>query len=169
MEIRLRSLVLVLSLFSGSVFAQIDTEVFEKAAEEYANAVEKENFEKILTFTHPKVLQQFGGKRQMLAAAERDAQATKQKGFTMQKAELAEALTLMDTNGYVFWCIPIRVTMKGPFGKVYSEAGLLGISEDKGKSYTFVSLAQIDLAVLLTLFPDIPTELEMPTKQLYTE
>lgn len=169
MEIRLHSLVIFFSLVSGSLFAQLDTVGFEKAARTYAKAVENQNFEKILTLTHPKVLEQFGGKRQMMASAERDAQATKQKGFAMDKAELAEKLTPIRTPAYVFWCIPIRVTMKGPFGKVYSEAGLLGISEDKGKSYTFVSLAQIDLAVLLTLFPQIPTGLQMPTKQLYTE
>jgi hypothetical protein len=156
-------------LLSFSIQAQESKEALSKKAEQYAKAVKKQDFEKVLDLTHPKVLEQFGGKRKMLKAAEYDAVQTKQKGFKIKDVELSEPLVAMDTNGVRFCAVPIRVTMSGPYGKVFSEAGLLGISENEGKDWLFVSLAQIDMVVLLTLFPELPTTLEMPVKQIYTE
>ncbi len=140
-----------------------------KTARTYARAVEKRDFEKVLALTHEKVLQQFGGMRKMLAEAKRDAEATRRKGFEIEKAELAAPLQGKQVNKTWYRCIPIRITIKGPYGKVYSQAGLLGISEDEGKSWRFVSLAQIEMSTLLSLFPNLPVDLEMPVKQLTTE
>lgn len=169
---------LILSLiFTVSLVAQ-EAEVVEetqgekallKGAESYARALEKNDFEKQLELTHPKVVQHYGGVAKMLAAAEREAAQSKRAGFELSEAALADPLPGKAVGNMYYRCVPIRITVEGPFGEIYSQSGLLGLSSDQGKTWTFVSLAQIEMAVLLEIFPELPRELEMPFKQVSTE
>jgi hypothetical protein len=169
--------VVALFIWSGTLVAQSPEvaeetsgeQVLIKEAKAYAKALKKHDFEKQLALTHPKVIKHYGGKASMLAAATREAEQTKRSGFNLKNAELADPLPGKAIGETFFRCIPIRITVEGPYGDIYSQSGLLGISEDGGKHWNFVSLAQIEMAVLLELFPNMPKDLEIPFNQVTTE
>jgi hypothetical protein len=55
--------------------------------------------------------------------------------------------------------------MKVPGGRLYQDSSLLGISEDKGKHWTFIDLGPITKDQLQLVFPELDGKITLPEKK----
>ena len=110
-----------------------------------------------------------GGKQAMLAQAAAFDQNMQQRGFELKDAELAQPLRILKSGNYLMCVVPMRLTFEGPLGKLYSESGLLAVSDDDGETWGFIDLAQVQMEQLAEMFPEINPDLVIPPKRIYQE
>jgi hypothetical protein len=132
-------------------------------------AIEKGKWEKILDLTFPEMIKKIGGQRRALKQAQLSDQQMEQQGFKVKVVELSKPLKEVKSNSHLMSIVPMRITFEGPLGKLYSESSLLSISKDKGETWTYISMAQVDFEDILELFPNISSELEFPKSRIYQD
>ena len=92
-----------------------------------------------------------------------------QRGFSLKKVELAEPREVLESGDYLMSVVPMRLTFDGPLGKLYSESGILAVSSNQGETWSFIDLAQVQIAQLAEIFPELNPDLEFPGKRIYQE
>lgn len=142
-------------------------DIIMKGAEAYAKATEGSKWDKIMELTYPEIIKAKGGERRMQMQAKLSDQQMEQQGFKVKAAELSKPLNEVFSGNHLMCLIPIRLTFEGPFGELYSESSLLAVSKDKGKSWKYISMAQVDFEDILALFPDLNPELKFPKSRIY--
>lgn len=140
-----------------------------KEAEQYAAALEDGDWEELLKLTNEEIIETNGGSRTMVAQSEAFEAEMQQRGFTLKKVELAEPREVLESGEYLMSVVPMRLTFDGPLGKLYSESGILAVSADDGQTWSFIDLAQVQVAQLAEIFPELNPGLEFPVKRIYQE
>ena len=63
----MRQLTLILTLLTTIVFGQVDNRVIKQQAESTANAILSDDYETLIRFTHPRVIELVGGREKMIS------------------------------------------------------------------------------------------------------
>ncbi len=163
-----REFCIILLLFATVGLAQHE-EVVLKGAEQWAAAMEKKKWKKVIALTHPKIVEMAGEEEAMLRQAEASDINFKRQEFAIEKIELSEPLNEVQSGEYLMSVVPVRITFQGPLGKVYSESSFLAVSGDGGVRWYYISMSQISMEELLTIFPDMSPDLAFPVKRVYQE
>ncbi len=168
--------IFILFIFALGAYAQEEVtpaiaheESLMKAAEQFAAATEKLDWNKVIDLTYPPLVKLNGGRQTLIRQAKLSDQNLKQQDFELQEVELSAPLRETPVGEYLLAIVPIRLTFKGPLGKLFSESSLLGVSEDDGQSWSFISMAQADMNQVIELFPKLPKTFVIPTKRIYQE
>jgi hypothetical protein len=165
MTIRLASSLILLALCLSAGAAEDKPEsVAKRKANEIAQATVKGDFDKIADFTYPKVVDQMGGREKMIGAMKIGFNEMKSRGIEFRSAKVEDALPLMAGGSEVFTVVPFTLEMKVPGGRTTMKSFLLGISADKGKTWTFLDGSGIgkDETMAKRLLPNLPKELKLP-------
>lgn len=152
----------------GAIAAEDKPEtVAERKANEVAQATVKSDFDKIADLTYPKVVEEMGGREKMIAAMKTGFKDMKARGFEFSSAKVEDASRLVAGGSDVYTIVPFTLEMKVPGGRATMKSYLLGISANKGKTWTFVDGAGIgnDDRKAKKLLPNLPTELKLPKKE----
>ncbi len=132
-------------------------------AEEVGKVTIDGNFEKLVDLTYPVIVQKFGGKEKMAAFLSKDSQQMKADGISLLAMEVGQALQIEKVDRQMFALLPIKMTMKTPDGKFLGESALVGISDDDGKSWKFIS--SIDQTRFNSVFPKAGEKIKMPEEK----
>ncbi len=138
-------------------------------ARKYAEATEKRDWNKVIDQTYAPLVKLNGGAPTLLRQAKLSDQNLEQQDFELQKVELSAPLRELEVGEYLLAIIPIRLTFKGPLGRLFSESSILGVSDNDGQSWSFISMAQADMNQLIELFPELPKDFVVPRKRVYQE
>lgn len=160
-------------LFLSSLFLMVSfttlgqhEDAISKGAAKYAKALQKGQWDKVLDLTYPEIVAKNGGRDNMISQAIQFDQTMLQRGFILKKAELSSPLNEYKGGNIIMCVVPMRLTFEGPLGKLYSESSLLAVSDDEGQSWTYIDMAQIQVSQLVEIFPEIPSDLDIPTKRI---
>lgn len=157
-------------LFSPLIFAQ---EALRKSAEQQASAMAaayaKGDYLTMARFTHKKVVDMLGGPQKMATALHDKMAELSSKGVTLISVETGPVMQMVQTPAGGQCIIPQDVRMAADGKKVYSRTHLLGISTDKGKTWTFLDANGQTPAMLHGLIPDLRKEIVIPEKQIKAE
>ena len=172
-----RSLTALLALFftlslsaqEADIPAIPHEESLMKAAGKYAAATQKQDWNKVIDMTYLPLVKLNGGRQTLLRQAQLSDQNLQQQDFELKAAELSAPLSETPVGDNILAVVPIRLTFNGPLGKLYSESSLLGVSEDAGKSWSFISMAQVGMNQVIELFPKLPKTFVVPQKRVYQE
>jgi hypothetical protein len=136
--------------------------VAKRKADEVVQATVKGDFEKIADYTYPKVIADMGGREKMIGAmkfGQRDMQA---RGITFHSAKVGDPSPLVAGDAELFTIVPFTLEIKVPGGRLTTKSYLLGISADKGKTWTFVDGSGLgNDAKAKQLFPNMPEQLKL--------
>lgn len=142
-------------------------EVAKTKADEVAQATVKGDYGKLADLTYPKIVEMAGGRDKMISVVATGVRNMKERGFEFRSAKVGEASPLVPGGGDLYTVVPFTLEMKVPGGKATMKSFLLGISGDKGKTWTFVDGSKIgdDQKLTKKLLPNLPEKLKLPKKE----
>jgi hypothetical protein len=117
----------------------------------------------VLGFTYPGLLRLMGGRAQMLIVLEQGAAAMKDQGYRFRTAKVGEPLQIVTAGRELHAVLPLGQVLEAPGGELHVDGYLIGISSDKGKTWTFVEAGKIDATKARQMFPAYNPELRIPS------
>ena len=132
-----------------------------KQAQAMADATLKENYETVIKLTFKPALESIGGSEKALEAIKTQMNQMKSGGMVIEGFKLGDPKDLGRTPEYVFAIIPTFTQMTIPNAEVKADSYLLGISEDKGKTWLFIDGAGLNPKP--KWLPKLPEKYELPT------
>jgi len=156
---------LTITLLAFSLFtdAQNTQKAIKEKATEVANATVSSEWETVVKYTYPKIIQMMGGKEQMISIMVNAMQEQQVKIISAEIGEPGEIYTSGEDN--LFCLVPETITIEIPNGKIKSESYLLAVSENKGSRWYFIDTAQLNMDNVQEMLPDYNMELVIPTKK----
>jgi hypothetical protein len=127
-----------------------------------ADATVKEDYKTVLAYTHPKLLNAFGGNDKMLLMLRKTFSELKKQGIVLKGFTISEPGDVVTAGARRFSVVPQTITMQMP-GKLLSQQSYtLAISEDQGKHWFFINPKGGSDAQLLSIFPEVKGKLTIP-------
>lgn len=146
--------------------AGVDRNQIRAQAEELSGAFVAGDFAKVADLTYAGIVEAGGGKEEMTAFLENGIGEMRAQGFQILTLTVGEPREPVAVGGHVFAVVPTKMRMKTPQGVASKESFFIGVSEDGGKSWTFVDGEGANKERLRGLFPSAPEvadRLELPT------
>ena len=151
--------------------ADPQTEQVRKLAAENSAALASGNYVRLVDLTYPKVVEMIGGREKMIEMLRRGSEEMKTHGSAILAAEVSEPKEVVTAGDKQFAIVPMTVRIQVPDGTLKSTGFLIGISEDRGKTWTFLDGAGItkepgkEREKLAQVIPDFPTQLSLPARE----
>ncbi len=139
-------------------------QVAKERVEELNTAVIKEDYAKVVDFTHPKIVELIGGREKMIAVMEAGTKDMKAKGFALRSVKVDEPSEPVVAGAEQYVVVPFLLEMKAPGGRLLQKAFVIGVSGDTGKTWTFVN-GDLDLAKVKLVLPKLPEDLKLPKRE----
>lgn len=168
-------LVLVFTLFVSvnAVYSQSEDELKALAlenAQATSSATIVMDFETVLKYTLPSVLELMGGKEAALPMLTSQFEKMTADGFVFEKAEVKGIVDFKKENDQYRCIVEGYNEMRMPEMKITSKSFLLGIYDDEVKHWYFVEAKQLkNPAMRDIVLPDFKTEMELPEDEMTTE
>lgn len=159
-----RSLTLLLILASAFSFGQVDPAKIKEQAEQMASALLHGDYETMVKFTHPKVVELIGGRDKMISLLKNGTLEMQQQGISFESVIIGEPSSIVKAGEDLHCLIPQTIFMKVPKGKLKTESHLLAISKDKGIHWVFIDTVKLDKDNVKMVVPNYNPELQLPPK-----
>ncbi len=143
--------------------ARINYPNLKSQAEIVNKAVASEDFNTVVDYTHPKVVEKMGGREKMVTALLSSSAQMKTEGSEILSAEIGEANQIEKIDNQLFAVLPIKITVKSPKGRAVGDSSLVGVSDDNGKNWKFIS--GVSKEGLKTIFPKAADKLQIPEEK----
>jgi hypothetical protein len=152
------AIILVLPL---AVQAQ-DTAVVKKEANILAQAMIAGNYETLLDHTYPKAVKIAGGKQKMMAIVNTGMAQMKTQGIVFENASIGTPGKFYKAGTEIHCLVPENLTMKLPNAHIISHSYLLAISNNGGKTWSFLDLNNSSSEKVKQLIPNFNPALIIP-------
>lgn len=139
--------------------------VIKGLVEKMQTATIKEDYAVVVDLTHPKALEQLGGKEKALDTIKNGMKALKEGGLTIKSLKSGEPATPVPGGKELYTVVPTTLELTTPDGKVTSNGFVVGASADGGKTWTFVDGSPGPDAIR-KLLPDLPEKLVLPKPEI---
>ncbi len=136
-----------------------------ESAQLLAMAFEESDWELLMEYTHPRVLEMLGGEKEAAQELKRIMESAEEKEIEIISYEVLEPGKSIgsQTAEELYVIIPVKLTMQVPrVGKVTQESYLLGVSGDRGETWTFVDGSGVDSRSIKTVLPNFNEALNLP-------
>jgi len=141
------------------------TSVVEQEAAKYSRAVVANDYEKVLSYTHERVIDTMGKKDAAIERMKKSSEAMKAKGFGIEDTKVGLAQDPQKIGPWTVTVVPETLTLRMPGSKAQQESYLLAISADEGKSWKFIDLGPLSEDQLFRIFPELKAQFRMPPKR----
>jgi hypothetical protein len=132
----------------------------KKQADEMANAITTNDFETFTDFMYPKVIQMVGGREKFITGLKAAMGQFESAGIESSDYLVENPTQTINFEKQIFSILPTKTTIKTRNGTVNMLGGLLGISQDNGKNWTFIRIQSKE--ALKRLFPKVADKLKVP-------
>ncbi len=134
-------------------------------ANQIADASKDQDNEFILDRTHPKLIELAGGRSKMLEILNLALEPMRKQGITIANYTVSSNVTIRQVGQKIFAVIPTTLDLKYPNRTTRTESFLLAISDDGGRTYSFIdgSGAAKNRNMLKVVLPDLPDDMVLPT------
>jgi hypothetical protein len=125
-------LTLLLTLLAAACYGQVDSKAIKEQAELTGKALLNDDFETIIKFTYPKVIELVGGRDKMVSLIKKGKIEMAQQGISFDKVTIGNPSKAVIAGDEIHCLVPQTVYMKVPKGRMKSETQLIAISRDQG-------------------------------------
>ncbi len=133
-------------------------------ATQYLDATKDLDGEFLLDRTHPKLIEQVGGRATMLERIQKDFAPLKKNGVTVISYKVSELVNVRQVGQNIFVVLPTELKINESGRVLRSDRFLLGVSEDGGKTFVFIDgPATTDRGRLKQILPQMPDDLALPS------
>lgn len=150
---------ILFAIITCNVNAQ-DTVVVRNNVTIMINAMIENDMGTLLDFTHPKIVTSYGGREKAIVAMNAAIAEMKSKGMSFRNASIGKIGEFYISGKELYCVIPHELTLNAKGGYYSSLSSILGISEDQGKTWKFVS-ADDGRDKLKIMFPELPDGLQV--------
>ena len=158
-------LTFLLTLLNTVSFAQIDSRVIKELAELTANALLNDDYETVIKFTYPKVIELVGGRDKMISLIKKGKAEMKEQGIAFDKVIIGQPSKTVIAGNEIHCLIPQTIYMKVPKGKMKSETQLIAVSRDNGATWYFIDAINLNKDNIRRILPNYNFDLIFPTKR----
>ena len=138
------------------------TATIKKEAQNCANAAVKSDYEGIVKYTHPRLINMMGGKDAMIAKLKDGIAEMHATGMEFSSATIGAPEAPKKFGDWLTSVVPEHTVMKVQGGRLVRDSYLLGISEDGGKNWVFVDLGQTTKEHFAQIFPELDGKITWP-------
>lgn len=108
-------------------------------AKEVAKATKDNDWETLIDLTHPRVIERAGGRQAMSDSLRRAADELGSWGSELLSTEVGEAIQVRAIDNEIFAVVPFWMVIRNRQGTFRYEDSMVGISNDNGVTWRFVS------------------------------
>lgn len=148
-------------LFSITAYAQ-DTTVVTRLANRFAKATFSGDAKTVLDFSYPGLIKLSGGRDAMQKMITERITELKGRGVMKFDGWVNSPGPFYTAGEQIHILFPETVVMRMINGRYITHSYLLGISEDKGKSWSFMDVGNMPANVLERLLPKMNPNMRIP-------
>lgn len=137
------SLLLLCSFFSFQSFAQIEYDI-QEAINSYYSAKMCDDYQTLLGFTYPDVVEKAGGSDNVLKAIELIHETQRKKGFVLQEFKSKPPIQLTKTSEETHAIVPVTTVSKVPGGKVFNEGHIIVVGTEENSRWYIIETTSLD-------------------------
>ena len=148
------------------VIEKVDLRIknLKNQAEQLIEAFNKNDFYKFVELTHPKVIKKVGGRENLVSMMKTVAEQNP-KIFESFSASMENPDALVEMDGQLFGVVPQKIEgITLGKHKVITDACVVGVSNDNGKTWKFVSGEKFD-----ELFPSLKGKLQIIAQKTFVD
>ena len=138
-------------------------------AEECGNAFVKGNYGRLVECTVPKLVELVGGREKMIDLMRREVEEGKAEGFYPLSSAQSAPTQVLRVGGQTYAVVPYKLRMRAPEEILVSDSFMVGVSDDGGQTWKFLSADSTDEAKLKVLLPDAAGKLKVPPAKYSSE
>jgi hypothetical protein len=138
-------------------------------AEECGNAFIKGEYGRLVDCTLPKLVELVGGREKMVELVRRDVEQGKAEGFEPLSSTHSAPTQVLRVGGQTYAVLPYKLRVRAPKEILVSDSFMIGVSNDGGQTWKFLSADSADDARLKVLIPDAAGKLKLPSAKYSTE
>jgi hypothetical protein len=158
------AVVLALLVSAAVADAGVDAktqQLVKKKVEDINEALVKGNYATIVDLTHESLIKKLGGREKAIAEITKAMDDIKAKGATFRVVQVDLPKDFATVGDKMFVVVPFSLEIKLMGQKITTKSYLVGVSTDKGKTWTFIG-ADAGEAEIREHFPDLPASLKLP-------
>jgi hypothetical protein len=125
-------------------------------------------YEVVIDMTHPKALEEMGGREKALEVIGVAMDQLKGKGVRFKVTEVGKPTVVKGDGGH-YAVAPYTMEVTAPGKKATSRTAVVGVSVDGGKTWKFVNTDTKGEAEIRKILPDLPRDLKIPKQEVTTE
>ena len=152
-------------------YAQDPATAAKQAAQKSIDALLSGDYAQVVESMPKRVVAAMGGKEAALAMLKQQTSEKSAQGISFQSDTIGTPQPMQKIGAWLVTLVPQTVTLKVRGGHLVSDAYLIGISEDEGKSWSFVdsaAFAKGKEALLAQVLPELAGKLRIPeTKRAF--
>ena len=138
---------------------KVDYSKLKAQAEEFNRATVNKDFNKVVDWTHPKYIEQFGGREKIINVIKTGVEEYKAEGIEVMSIAVGQPSEVVEVKGQLFSVIPNTSTLKAPGGQLVGEITVIAVSTD-GTNWRFIS--GLNQERFNALFPDAADQIIIP-------
>lgn len=140
------------------------TTTIKLQAEKVVKSVFEAEYDTLIKYTHPNVIEYSGGKDVMLKAIKRQMADFESQNVIMDKVEIGDEIIARRYKQEYHALVPKTTIMTIQGQTLITEGHLFGFSNKEGKNWTFVEADKLKSVAAERIFPNFETNIEIPDK-----
>lgn len=117
---------------------KIDYSRLKTQVEAFNRATVNKDFNKVVDWTYPKYIEQFGGREKILEAIKTAVEDYKAQGIETTAISIGQPGEVVQIKDQLFSVVPTTSTLKAPGGTLVGEITVIAVSTD-GTNWKFIS------------------------------
>lgn len=155
---------LILVLLATALQAQNYAEAIDADVANMKKALESKDYNTLVDYTYPAVIEQMGGKEAMVKVIESGFTQLESQGVHFRSVEFGAAGKVYKAGDQLHALVPQKIVLAVQGGSVTASSHLLAISQDNGNHWSFLDTSQLDKEAIKGLLPNYNDELVIPAR-----
>ena len=122
------------------------------------------DYESLVKYTHPIVIEKSGGKEIIVEAIKTTMEGMKNEGFVISSVEILDSIIVSKYEDQYHSLVPKLMKFEVDNSTIISKSYLFGFSDMEGKNWTFVEAESLASEEGSIFFPDFKTNINIPQK-----
>ncbi len=128
------------------------------------------DFETVLKYTHPTIIENSGGKEVLLETITKAFKGLEAQGFVFEKAEVVDVSNIIKENREYHCLVQNSNQMKVTGTRIKSKSYLFGFYDAKKQQWYFLEAEQLkNKALIDKFFTEFKTSINIPEDETITE
>ncbi|MEJ2880400.1 hypothetical protein [Pedobacter sp. GR22-6] len=149
-----KTLFLIAFITWGIAVQAQDTAIVKQQAQIMLTAFLKGDLNTLVNYTYPKVVSMMGGKAKMMSMIKTGTEKMKEVGTSFRSGTIGKVSKIYPSGKELHCTVDQNLIMGVKGGYLTTDSQLLGISGDNGKTWTFITLSNLNSTQLKQLFPE---------------
>lgn len=145
--------------------SQTHSEEIKKQAEIAAKALVDGDYETLIKYTYPKLIERMGGKDYFMNIINAGKAQMASQGTTLEKFTIGTPSDVVKAGNELHALVPQTLTMKVKNGKMKTDGYLIAISKDNGSHWFFLDTSTLNMENIKMILPNYNMALVIPEKK----